>query len=373
MRRTFKYKVELNQKTKGQALKVLHLCRILYNTALEQRISIYKQSQKSISAYDQINQLPELKKAFPEFKQIPSQTAQDVIQRGDRAHKAFFRRLKAGEKPGFPRFKSFDRYDSFTLTQAGWNIQGKHLIIPKIGRFKVRWSRPITGIIKTVNIRKAASGRWFVCFSCDDVPKRIFPETTKEIGIDVGIKFFAVDTEGPEIKNPKFMDQSQKKLRRTQRSLARKKKGSNRRYDAKVQVARVHERITNQRNDFLHKKANKYIQNYSKIYVEGLQIRNMVKNHCLARSISDVAWGTFFQFLVYKAEEAGRQVMKVNPHGTSQRCSSCGQVVHKDLSVRVHSCPNCGLVIDRDLNAARNIKQAGQSCQALTSELLGVV
>jgi len=366
MRKTFLYRATINKQTETNCNQWLNLCCNLYNTALEQRINGYRQRRKSFSAYDQMTQLPDLKDAFPEYKAVGSQCLQDVIERLDKAYKGFFQRLKGNGKAGFPRFKSRKRYDSFTLKQTGWKFDGRYLYIRNIGRFKLFLSRPIEGNIKTITIRKASTGKWFVSFSCDNVPAKQFPETVAEVGIDVGIKYFCVDSDGNHIENPKYLRQSLKLLRKKQRSLSRKKKGSNRRTKAKVLVAKTHEKVANQRKDFLHKTANYYIDNYQTIFVENLQIRNMVRNRHLSKSINDSSWGIFFDLLSCKAAEAGRTIVKVNPSGTSQNCSSCGEKVSKSLSVRVHACPFCGLVLDRDYNASLNIKAFGQKVQALT-------
>lgn len=365
MRRTFQYRVQLSGETEAHCFNWIERCRKLYNLSLEQRITIYQQSKVSLSCYDQINQLPELKEAFPEFAQVGSQCLQDVLERLDKAFKSFFQRVKQG-KAGFPRFKSSDRYNSFTLKQAGWKLEGRYLYLAKIGRLKLFLSRPIEGKIKTVTIRRVPTGEWFVSFSCDEVPKRMFSETTKVIGIDVGIKSFLVDSDGCKVENPLFLKKSLKVLRVRQRRLSRRIKGSNRRKEARLQVAKTHEKITNQRKDFLHKVANHYIRNNKRIFVEDLKINNMVGNRHLSRSISDSSWGMFFQMLSYKAEEAGREVIKVNPNGTSQRCSQCGERVQKSLAIRIHCCPFCGCVLDRDHNAAINIQSLGQSVYAST-------
>ena len=293
---------------------------------------------------------------------------QDVLERLDKAYKAFFRRVKQkGEKAGFPRFKGKDRYDSFTLKQAGWKLEGRYLTITRVGRFKLFLSRPILGYIKTITVRRTPSGKWLVAFSCDNVPERTAPFSDKTVGIDVGIKSFSVDSDGGVVDNPKFFRKSEKLLRRRQRALARKKPGSMRRSKARVLVAKAHQKITNQRRDFLHKTANQYIQTYSTIKVESLKIRNMVSNRHFSKSISDASWGTFFELLSCKAGEAGRTVLRVNPKDTSQLCSGCGERVPKELSERTHRCPHCGLVANRDLNAALNIfSRSGQDRQALT-------
>ena len=288
MRKTFLYKAKINKHTEANCNRWLKICRTLYNLALEQRISIFRQYKKSISLYEQMLQLPELKEAFPEFKVVGSQCLQDVLQRVDRAFQGFFQRVKAKNgKAGFPRFKSKNRYDSFTLKQAGWKLEGRYLYIKNLGRFKLFLSRAVEGEIKTVTIKRTSTGKWFVAFSCDNVPVKEFPETTAEIGIDVGINHFLVDSCGRCIENPKYFRCSEKLLRRRQRSLSRRKKGSNRRNKARILVAKAHEKVVNQRKDFLHKLANYYIEAFDSIYVEELNIKGMVRNRYLSKSIAD--------------------------------------------------------------------------------------
>jgi len=373
MRKTFIYRAKIDRETERNCNHWLDICRDIYNSALRQRIDRYKATKESISGYDQAKQLTLIKKDFPEIKVTNSQTLQDVLERLDKAYKAFFRRVKIGEKAGFPRFKNRNSYNSFTLKQTGYTLEGRYLYIKNVGRFKLFLSRPIEGNIKTVTVRRMPTGKWFVAFSCDNVPAKQFPQTSKQVGIDVGIKSFCVDSEGGQVANPKYFRDGEKQLRRRQRKLSRRRKGSIRRNKARILVAKTHEKVTNQRNDFLHKVSNKYINDFQAIYVEDLQIKNMVKNRHLSKSISDCSWGKFFQFLSYKAEYAGREVFRVNPSGTSQRCSACGEKVPKSLSVRTHCCPFCGLVLDRDLNASINIRQDGQSCQATTSDMLELV
>ncbi len=382
MKKTYKYRAYLDKQTQANAENWLERCRQLYNLCLEQRIYVYKHyqlqisSKKSVNYYDQQNQLPEFKKEFPEFAIVPSQTLQDVVRRLDRAYANFFRRVKAkkaGEKAGFPRFKGYNRYDSFSLTHptSGWKLRGSQLIISRLGTIRLRLHRPIEGNIKQICVRRNAVGKWYVTFSCDNVPERKLEPISTEVGIDVGIKEFIVDSDGNVVSNPKWFVGSQKELRRKARRLARRKKGSNRRNKARIQVALMHERTTNQRSDFSHKTANCYIKNYGKIYIEDLQIKNMsrkggAKKKGLNKGIVDASWGKFFENLSYKAAEAGREVIKIKPHYTSQECSGCGEIVKKSLSTRTHECPSCGLVLDRDANAALNILRAGQALQAQT-------
>ena len=370
MRMTYKFKAIASKTTTQNAERWLYLCQQLYNVALEQRILAYRRCGITLSAYSQSNELPELKAECAEFKQVGSQVLQDVVERVGKAFQGFFSRLKKiGVRAGFPRFRSRFRYDSFTLKQAGWKLDGRHLKIKGVGTFKLFLSREIQGRIKTITVRRDACGDWWICFSCDEVPPRVYFEPQIDVvGIDVGLNAFCTDTEGEQIANPKYYRQAQGDLRRRQRKVARRKKGSHRRKKAVQELARAHRRVKNLRLDFLHKTANHYIQKFKTICVEKLNIRNMVKNRHLSKSISDAGWGTFVELLLCKAVEAGRVVLQVDPKGTSQNCSSCGERVKKTLAVRVHSCPHCGLELDRDENAARNIaaRGAGLALQVLT-------
>ena len=369
MRKTYKYRLLGNKTTFNRADEWLLLCHRLYNIALEQRIYIYRYNRKTISCYAQSKQLPELKEAFPEYQSVGSQVLLDVIQRLDRAYKAFFRRVKNGNgKAGFPRFKSMDRYHSLTLTQAGWKLDGKHLIIRNVGRFKLRLSRPIEGNIKTVTIRRETSGKWYVCFSCDKVPEHKLEPSVKTVGIDVGIKSFIVDSDGHREFNPTFFRQAEKQLKVRQRVLCRRGRNSNGRKDARILVAKAHEKVSNQRNDFLHKVANHYVGKYGVIYIEDLNISGMVKNHHLAKSINDASWGKFFELLSYKAEGAGRKVVKVPRfEPTSKTCSECGAINQElTLADRQWVCKSCCTSHDRDYNAAKNIRGVGQTLQEQT-------
>ena len=368
MKKTYKYRLLGNKQTFIKADEWLMLCQRLYNTALEQRISIYRQHKETISCYSQINQLPEVRSEFPEYQAVGSQVLQDVIERLDKAYKAFFRRVKnGGGKAGFPRFRSRDRYDSFTLKQSGWKLDGKYLTIRNVGRFKLRLSRTIEGDIKTVSVRREV-GKWYVCFSCDKVPERKLEPCTKDIGIDVGIKSFSVDSDEHREFNPAYFRHVEEQLRVRQRILSKRVKGSHGRKDARLLVAKAHEKVANRRNHFLHKVANHYITNYGVIYIEDLNIKGMSKNHHLAKSIHDASWGKFFEMLNYKAEEAGRLVIKVPRfEPTSKTCSTCGAINQElTLSDRQWVCKTCGVLHDRDYNAAKNIRRVGQTLQELT-------
>lgn len=280
----------------------------------------------------------------------------------DKALKAFLSRNKRGEKAGFPRFKSPNRWHSIQLRQYGrgkdvfLNPETKRLHVPrKLGsRIKVKQHRPLGGDPKTAHLVLQADGHWYVLIVCDlgEAPeKRQGPAA----GLDVGLKAFVADSDGRLIENPRFYKRAQKKLRRLQRSASRKKKGSNRRKKEARRTACQHLKISRQRKDHAHKIAREYVERYAFIAVEDLRVSNMLKNRHLAKAIADAGWSSFKNILCLKAEEAGCRVVEVPPHYTSQRCSNCGEIVQKSLSIRTHVCPKCGQVEDRDVNAAKNI------------------
>jgi putative transposase len=342
---------------------VLWRCRELYNACLEERIEAHKHGQ-SVNLYSQKRQLPGIKEVRPEYKDIDAQVLQDVTARVDRAFQHLYRRKKAGLKGGFPRFRGRDRYDSFTHSQTGWTLVDGRLVLRGVGSLKVRWSRELAGMVKTVTIRRDAD-QWYVSFSCVvDLPD-VVPDTLRpEVGIDVGLEHFATLSTGEHIANPRHFRKGQAVLTRRSQALSRTKRGSRRRRKAKLLVAKAHRKVRNQRRDFHHKTARALVDNHSLIAVEDLRIANMVRNHALALSISDAGWGQFLTILSSKAAGAGCTVIAVNPAGTSQRCSGCGMKVPKPLSERWHLCEHCGCSLQRDVNAARNILTLGQSVQA---------
>jgi putative transposase len=374
VRKTFKYKLQPTAEQEGTLAFVLRRCRELYNAALEERREAWRMCAVSITAAGQSAQLPEIKQARPEYQDIYSQVLQDVLTRLDRAFQAFFRRVQAGETPGYPRFKSSNRYNSFTYKQFGNGamLVSDCLVLSKIGRIAVRWSRPLEGTPKTVTIRREADG-WYVAFSCVDVPIRPLPGTGQQTGIDLGVESFATLANGTPLENPRIFHVAEMHLKRAQRRVSRRKKGSHRRRKAVKLLARAHQKVRRARQDFHHKEALKLVQAYDTIYHESLQVANLLKNHHLAKAIADAGWSAFLSILSFKAAEAGKQAVAVHPAFTSQVCSGCGALVQKGLSVRWHACPDCGTSLHRDQNAALNIlargrehSRLGQSLQALT-------
>jgi putative transposase len=375
LRIAYKYKLKPTPDQERMLAETLWQCRRLYNTALEQRITAYRRCGVTLTCYQQQAELPDLKAAFPEYATINAQVLQDVLTRLDKTYQAFFRRMKAGQTPGFPRFQGKDRFHSFTYKQVGEHggarLDTGFLVVSKIGRIAVRWSRPIEGTPKTVTIAKEADG-WYVCISCADVPAQPLPLTGQETAIDLGLESFATLADGTMIHNPRCYRKAERRLKTAQRRVSRRKKCSNRRRKAVNLLAKAHQHVKRQRQDFQHKVALQLVRQYDTIYHEELQTANMLKNHHLAKSIQDAGWSAFLSILAFKAACAGKRVVAVSPSYTSQTCSGCGVVVKKGLSVRWHSCPDCGTRLHRDHNAALNIlalgreSADGQSVQALT-------
>jgi putative transposase len=359
MRQAFLYRLYVNETQSDKLDNLLHLARQLYNAALQQRRDAWKHQHKSLNYYDQANQLKEVRNEIPEFAQLNFSAAQDMLRRLDKSFKAFFRRVKSGEVVGFPRFKGRDRFDSITFPTYGdgIKIKGGCLYIQNVGLLKIKMHRVLEGEINTVTIKREC-GKWYVVFS-NTVEIKSLPVSDRAVGIDVGLESFAVTSNGEYVENPRYLREAESVLRVAQRSVSRKKKGSSNRRKAVRLLAKKHLRVKRQRADFAHKVADNLVKNYGRIAVEDLRIKNMVRNHHLAHSISDAGWGQFLNILSYKAEYAGREFVQVNPNGTSQICSGCGATVKKSLSTRIHNCPTCGLSLNRDFNAALNIKRLG--------------
>ena len=369
MLKTYKYRIHPTKKQITTMNQWLSECRWLYNHFLEERKNSWEQENKSLNYYSQAVSIVKLKQERPELNNIHSQVLQNVAVRVDLAFKAFFRRVKAGEKPGYPRFKGKDRYDSFTFPQTGFKIVNDRIQLSKIGSIKVKFHRPIIGTLKTCTIRKQA-GKWYICFACEyqSVP---LPVSNKAVGIDVGLESFATLSTKEKIANPRFFKTDQKALAKAQRKLSKQEKCTLERKKAKKVVIRIHERISNRRHNFIHQEARKIVNKFGIICIEKLNVKDMMNNHTktfgnkLNKSIADVAWSQFAQQLFFKAEDAGRKVIAVEPRGTSQICSQCGTIVKKDLSTRWHKCPVCGLSIHRDENSSLNILRLGMQSLGL--------
>jgi putative transposase len=330
---------------------ILDECRWLWNHNLNERIEHYKQDKKSLSNFDQNYELPSLKKERSSLKNVHANTLQNVNERLDKAYKAFFRRVKNNENPGFPRFKSrHNTRGSFTYAQSGFSINENRVFLSKIGHVKFVRHRDIEGTIKQCVVKRCHD-EYYVIFVCelDDVQP---VEIQSIVGLDLGVENFATLSDGNVIPNPRI---SREQVAKCQRKHSKKKTEKTRRA-----LQKSWKRLVNRREDFTHKLSRFLVNKYDCIVVEDLNIQRMVTsdktNRNLNREVMDATWNSFIQKLIYKAESAGKRVVKVDPAYTSQRCSQCGEIVAKDLSVRIHSCPTCNLTIHRDLNAALNIK-----------------
>jgi putative transposase len=356
VRKTYKYRLYPTPEQERVLETILWRCRALYNVALEERKTAWERCGVSLNYYHQANELPHLKAACPEYGEVHSQVLQDVLKRLERTYHGFFRRIRDGGQRGHPRYKSRHRYRSFTYPQYGngATLDGGILSLSRIGRIPLRLHRPVEGKPKTVTIRREADG-WYVAIACADAPIRPLPNTGQETGIDMGLESFATLANGQRIVTPNYYRKAEAYLRRCARRVARRQKGSQRRAKAVVLLAKAHQQIANQRRDHHHQEAAKLVKAYDCIAYEDLQTANMVRNHHLAKSISDAGWSQFLNILTFKAASAGKRVVAVPPVYTSQRCSGCGVLVFKGLSVRWHSCPDCGTSLHRDHNAARNI------------------
>jgi putative transposase len=359
MLRTFQFRLRPN------ATQVAELNRILEdncetaNACIQERKEAWKLQHKSITYYDQQKELTELRKDLA-FQWIACDIQRDPLRRVDRAFKAFYRRCKAGEKPGFPRYRSRFRYDSFGFSLPV--VRERSIKIPNVGDIRARGGRPIWGRAKYCTVKRDGK-RWTANVVCDIGPAPEKCVVMHPVGIDVGLTTLATLSDGTEIENPRWIRQHENRIASANRSLATKTRGSHNRLRAREALRRAHQRAASARLNYIHHVSKWLVANYDLIAHEDLKIRNMVRSK-LAKSIMDAAWGLLIWQVTYKAEYAGKWMVPVNPKGTSQKCSGCGVIIRKELSERVHSC-SCGLTLGRDHNAALNIKRLGMSLAGL--------
>lgn len=408
--KTFQYRLYPSKEQQRLLTRQLEECRWLWNTLLAERKQAWEDSKETVDYSAQQNALPSLKAGMrPTLQDVHSQVLQDVARRLQKAFDAFFRRLKAGEKPGYPRFRGTGRYDSLTFPQVpsgcALDVGEKRLVVSKVGRIKVLLHRPLEGTPKTATLRRTATGKWFVSFSCAWEPISL-PPTGQAVGLDVGLKVFAMPTEGDPIANPRFFRQEERALAKAQRKhqialdahktlrttliqqiadqqpdldavddqqvwrMVSQDAGERAMWRERQRrrrvVARVHERIRWRRGNFTHQESRKLANQYDLLAVEDLSVQNMLRDHRLAKSIHDAAWTQFADLLACKAAWAGRRYVAVDPAYTSQICSRCGWR-NPDLTLndRVFHClnparPDCRLILDRDSNAAMNILTRGR-------------
>lgn len=350
---TYRHRLYPNERQQRKMNGWLKSLRLLYNSSLAERRDAYRSEGRSVSVYQQVSALPALKRVHPRYADIHSQVLQNALMRLEGSFRRFFK------GSGYPRFKGADRYRSFTYPQnTGFHVQedGKKIKLSRMGNVRMRRHRKIEGLPKTATVIRYPSGKWYVLICCE-LPDAQVEEGQPMTGFDLGLTNYLTSSGGAVTKPLRALKNAEKALRREQRRLSRKKRGSENRRKQKRRVAKTHEKVSNRRKDFLHKTSRNIVDSHEGFAFEKLRVQSMLKNHNLAKAIADAGWTMFVHMTAYKAEKAGKPFALVRSAGTSQECSGCGTVVAKDLAERVHRCLRCGLTADRDYNAAINIQR----------------
>lgn len=381
MERGFKYRIYPNKSQRDQIARTFGCCRFVYNRALDVKKSAYAKTGKTVSWAELSRMLPAWKRD-PEtswLAQVDSMALQQSIRDLDRAYKNFFRRVREGRKPGFPKFKSRRHAGQSYRTNGGKVIDSNHIALPKLGTVRAKVSRPLQGRLISVTVSLDAAGRYFATFLYTDVPAKKASATDQEVGIDLGVKTLATLSDGTKIRNPRHLKKYERKLAQEQRRLSRRKgarkgeKPSGRYLKQRKKVARIHAKIADARADTLHKVTTMLANENQVLCMEDLNAKGMMKNHNLAKAVSDASFGEFARLLQYKCAERRRTLVKVARfYPSSKTCSACGHRLDAlSLSVRAWDCPMCGAHHDRDVNAARNILAEGKRILSNTEGTAG--
>lgn len=355
MLRMFKYRLYPTKKQIKRIDTTLGMCGWLYNKLLSVKIETYRNGGKSLSKFDLYKDISYFKTEKEELSLVYTQVLRTIADRIDKAFKNMFLRIKKGEK-------KIGKYKSFCYPQHGFSFtsDNKKINVSKVGKIKIKKHREIEGKIKNLTIKKTPTNKYYAIFCCEIEHPIVNNKLERSVGLDMGLTHFLTTSDGMYIENPRYLRESEQKLKIIQRRYSKKKKGSKNREKIRLKLARLHEKIANQRYDFTHKLSSNIVDNYGFIAIENLNVGGMLQNHHLSKSISDVGWGLFRRQLLYKAESAGIVIQEVDRfYPSSQLCSECGNLEQLQLNNRIFKCSKCGSIIDRDINASKNILSEG--------------